>query len=186
MKIINYYDLMNEIDIANNGYDLKRIILKSLKLYALMNGCYLGTNLISGSDTGMQIVRNLMSGSGGAIMYGAVLSMKEKNNKDENEHLALLELERLAFRLAELNVHTTSDLLKKSEVMQTDYKVALDEQHLPIVEQSKYILIPSYDTLGDIKSSSILQEHNIGSEEYILSKGSPKRVLNLAPRHNNI
>lgn len=38
--------------------------------------------------------------------------------------------------------------------------------------------------MGDIIETSILQEHNLGSKEYILSIGSPNKVLKLKPAFN--
>lgn len=49
------------------------------------------------------------------------------------------------------------------------YKVELNKQQLPHLKEETYILVPSYTFNGDIKDTSILQEHRIESKEYVLS-----------------
>ena len=46
--------------------------------------------------------------------------------------------------------------------------------------ESKYILVPTYDFNNNIKNTSILQEHIVGTDKYVLSIGSPKKELKLA------
>jgi len=48
--------------------------------------------------------------------------------------------------------------------------------------EKKYINVPVYDSIGDIKTVSIEQEHIIGSKQYVLSLGSPNQVRSLAPQ----
>ena len=45
-------------------------------------------------------------------------------------------------------------------------------------------MVPSYTFNGDIKDTSVLQEHIIGSKEYVLSLGSPKKVWK--PAYSNM
>ena len=46
--------------------------------------------------------------------------------------------------------------------------------------EEKYILVPTNDFNNNIKNVSIKQEHIIGSTDYVLSIGSPKKELKLA------
>jgi hypothetical protein len=78
---------------------------------------------------------------------------------------------------------TSADLLKKSELIKTEYKL-IHEKSMPIIHQNRYILVPTYNGLGDIKDTSILQEHEIGSKQYTLSIGSPSKKLKLAYAYN--
>lgn len=89
-------------------------------------------------------------------------------------------LKKLVSQLEDLNVSTDYDLLLKSEVYDKKYKVEINKEQLPHLAESKYIFVPSYTYNRDKKDTSILQEHIVGSKEYILSLGSPKKVLRKA------
>ena len=100
------------------------------------------------------------------LLYGDIYKEDSKRN-----------LERLALLLSTVNVNTSYDLLEESECYYRKYKFKFNKDKILQVLESKYILVPVYDTNGDTKKVSILQEHVIGSKEYVLSMGSPKRAL---------
>ena len=91
------------------------------------------------------------------------------------------DLKRLVINLKEcLYLNTNYDLLKESELISKKYKITyFSENSLSIIEK-KYILVPTIDFSGNIKNVSLLQEHSIGSNEYVLSFGSPKKEMKLA------
>ena len=89
-------------------------------------------------------------------------------------------LNTLVSQLNDLNVNTDYDLLLQSEHYETKYKIKLNEKKLPYLLESKYIMVPTYSYSGEIKDTSILQEHVVGSKEYVLSLGSPQKKLKLA------
>ena len=76
-----------------------------------------------------------------------------------------------------LYLNTDMDLLKQSSLDYKDYSINLNKEELVSIIESKYILVPVYDFNGNVKNSSILQEHSIGSCNYVLSVGSPKKIL---------
>lgn len=84
------------------------------------------------------------------------------------------DLQKLSLQLNELNVKTSGELLLDSKVYHKQHKFVLSEKGIPGIMQNKYINIPTYDN-GDIKETSILQEHKIGTKEYVLSLGSPTK-----------
>lgn len=57
------------------------------------------------------------------------------------------------------------------------YKVEVNKKQLPHIAEEKYILVPSYTYNGDTKDTSVLQGHIVGSKQYVLSLGSPKKVF---------
>lgn len=89
-------------------------------------------------------------------------------------------LKKLVSQLENLNISTSYDLLLQSEVYHKKYKIEVNKEQLPHLAESKYIFVPSYTYSGDKQDTSILQEHIVGSKEYILSLGSPKKVLSKA------
>ena len=100
------------------------------------------------------------------LLYGDIYKEDSKRN-----------LERLALLLSTVNVNTSYNLLEESECYYRKYKFKFNKDKILQVLESKYILVPVYDTNGDTKKVSILQEHVVGSKEYVLSMGSPKRAL---------
>ena len=92
---------------------------------------------------------------------------------------AAKELKKLAITLKELNVNTTYDMLLESELSEVEYKVSFDESKIPFLMQEKYVLVPSYDYSGKVVDTSILQEHTVGSKEYVLTLGKPSKKRKL-------
>ena len=90
------------------------------------------------------------------------------------------DLKMLIPQLRDLQINTNYELLLKSELYQTKYKIKFNEKKLPYILQSKYVMIPTYNYNGDEAETSILQEHVVGTKEYVLSLGSPKKQLKLA------
>ena len=88
--------------------------------------------------------------------------------------------------LQDLGVNTDYELLLESEAYETKYRLKLNEKRLPILFESKYIMVPSHGFNGYIKETSILQEHVVGTKKYVLSLGSPKRETQLVPATSNL
>ena len=88
-------------------------------------------------------------------------------------------LKKLVSKLNDINIATDYDLLKQSELYERKYKIEFNESKIPIIMENKYVLVPSYNYKGDVKDTSILQEHFVGSKDYILSVGSPSKKLTL-------
>ena len=85
------------------------------------------------------------------------------------------DLKRLRSKLKDLNINTDCDLLLESELYKKEYKIKVNEKNLPYIAESKYIMVPTYNFNGEVSDTSILQEHVVGSKEYVLSIGSPKK-----------
>lgn len=92
---------------------------------------------------------------------------------------SICKLLELSVLLSNINVNTNLDLLSKSYVYKKEYKLKLSKNYIPHITQNKYIMVPTYDK-GEEKEVSLVQEHVIGSNEYALSHGTPKKVLKLA------
>lgn len=86
-------------------------------------------------------------------------------------------LKTLVPKLNAINVETDYELLKKSTLDGKKYQVRLNEKKLPELVETKFILVPSYNYNGDVKETSMLQEHVVGTHEYVLSVGSKQKVL---------
>lgn len=183
MKISINYNLMEEIAQANKGFSLSReakecvlkssivttlmtlieigdpnALLKGLKWFPICFFTYIGINLLT-----LQIFNKATKG-----YYFEWTKDKALNN-----------LRELSVKLKSINVDTDSNLLLETKEYKSKYKIRLNESKIPYILQEKYILVPSYD-YDEIKDTSLLQEHIIGSKKYVLSKGSPQKKLKLA------
>ena len=126
-----------------------------------------------------------------ALTYGVVITEDylkckyfKKMNSSNIDQYALKsssKLKKLPSQLKDINVRTDYDMLLKSFIYDKKYKIEFNENKLLSLKKKKYVLVPSYSFDGSEKETSILQEHNIGTCDYILSVGEPdkqyRRVL---------
>lgn len=105
--------------------------------------------------------------------------MKKINNSNTRKEDAIEYLKVLAQQLRNQNIDITYENLLKSNVYHRKYK--LDMEGTPGIIRERYISIPTYDYNGMQTTTSILEEHKIGSRKYILTLGSPKKKTVLKP-----
>lgn len=99
------------------------------------------------------------------------------------EKIAMEELCDLSLKLNQLNIKISGELLLDSIEYYKEHKFVLSENGIPGVMQNKFINIPVYND-GDIEETSILQEHKIGTRQYVLSLGSPNKYRLFKPAYN--
>ena len=93
---------------------------------------------------------------------------------------AVYRLKHLISELQNLEISTDYDLLLESYIYIKKYSIKFNKYYLPYILEEKYINIPTYGFDGEINETSVLQEHIIGSSDYVLSLGSPSKSLKLA------
>ena len=183
MKLIVNYDLLNKIKESKTGMNLQKNIINELRIqsFALSLGCVIDLLIL-----GKPYVFNNLLFCGMYFIPGFVmLNIIDKAFQVNNKRRANMELTLLSARLNNnLKINTNLDLIKESGVYKTEYKIIKNKDNIPVIKQDKYIMIPTYNGMGDITETSVLQEHNLGSKEYILSIGSPNKVLKLKPVFN--
>lgn len=86
-------------------------------------------------------------------------------------------LKSLVPQFKNMGIDTSLDLIKQSECDNRIYNFKLNNKKFPQLIEYKYVLVPSYNYQGDIIDNSVVQEHVIGSRDYIISHGSFKKVL---------
>jgi hypothetical protein len=99
---------------------------------------------------------------------------------DKYKQKSDFDLSNLVSKLKDIDVETDKELIKETTLDSKVYNIKLNEKKLPVLVESKYVLVPSYSFSGDIKDSSLVQEHVVGSHTYILSHGSKQKQLKLA------
>ncbi len=178
MKIITNYDLINSVKNINEPLSPLKVVRNNkarwakfnLPLYATINYLFQrnipGTLGILGLQFGLLITADFM------VNHSLGID-KYKNASDKD-------IKELVIKLQELNVETNYDLIKKSQLDGKKYDVRLNEHKLPELVESKYILVPSYNYQGEIKTTNLKQEHVVGSKNYVLSIGSMQRQKQLA------
>ena len=117
------------------------------------------------------------------LMIGTELTDYAINKEDLYHTKSSHDLKRLVPKLNDLNIKTDYNLLLQSEMYERKYKIEFNDNKIPSLMEEKYILLPSYNYSGEIKDTSLLQEHIIGSREYELSIGTPAKTLKLV--HSN-
>jgi len=117
------------------------------------------------------------------LQYGHLLTAEiyyeEVYKRDIYKEKSIEDLKRLAILFNDLNLKTSYDLLLSSELYDKKYKIQVSDNFLNLKEE-KYILVPTINYNGEIRDTSILQEHFIGTDDYVLSIGSPEKKLKLA------
>lgn len=112
------------------------------------------------------------------MCYAMTISIYMFADKINNNPLQQQALHRLGLLISQMNsleFNTNFNLLLNSQIYEKKYNIKFNENKLPSLLQQKYILIPTYDYKGEIKKTSFVQEHVVGSKEYILSLGTPSR-----------
>lgn len=180
MKLVINYDFFKKICNVNEPYSALKIIKNNKRKYVLEIPVLITFNSI------LLPVDELLSCLG--IQLGLIMILNtlpelithKVFNYDSYKEEAESKLKDLLSQLKDLYINTDFDLLLKSELYKKQYQIKLNEKKLPYILESKYIMVPTYDSNGKMMDTSFLQEHVVGSDEYVLSLGSPTKVLKLA------
>lgn len=166
MKLIINYDLVNEILKANTGIDWKRFSWK-MGLYsgAITTTCL--TTLALGNDMPHEFFSHGILQ--GIFYFGAQEFLWKKYNAESAD----LRIKNLASSLKSINIYTNTEAIKKARHYKTQFKLIHDEKHA--IQQNKFLMLPT-DGSFNADEVSLQQEHMIGSKEYVLSIGEPKKA----------
>lgn len=179
MKININFDLIERIEDANVGISLSRVSKQFIK------GTIISSSVITLLSIPLQrpledMIQSIGFSAGlNAFAYTAIdLITAPLFKKLSREYLKIL-----SYKLKTLNVNTNYELLMNSEKYKTEYELIPEENKLPQLEQKKYIMVPVIED-NEEREVSILQEHILGTKEYTLSIGEPKKALKLVPSKN--
>ena len=181
MKLVINYDFFNAILDVNEGYTLMKIVRNNKKLMVFETSMFFLSDFLVTRSIPKSLVITLVQDCGALTGYYYAL----KNDKNDlYEEIAINHLKKLSIKLKDIYVNTDYNLLLQSELLEKNYKIHLNKSVIPEIIENKYVLVPTYDFNNNIKNICIDQEHIIGTNEYVLSVGSPKKQLKLV--YNNI
>lgn len=169
MKIRTRYDLIEQAVLANKGFSLKKYgkeVLSATTICTAVVTPFIASDGISSLEvlhTSLHALRTY------AILYGVTdlaLSGLEKSTATEN-------LQSLANQLGNIYVDTNAHMLMEAKSYKTEYKLDCDS-FPPKLRQNKYIMVPVNNDWGN-NERSLLQEHIVGTRDYVLSYGEPEK-----------
>lgn len=170
MKLKINYDLIKKVKDSKKGFSLQKVAkvrVAILPLHLLVLLFYSIGGNFRDAVTGFIL---------GQVHFTLTTTFFIKYLKNIIEKYANVNLQTLALNLNDLGLKTTPELLKESEVIETNYKFRYIDDKLPVLTEEKYIMVPLVNNNEEI----LLQEHRVGSKNYELSVNGP--VLKLKPK----
>lgn len=183
MKLRINYDFLNKIRNINEPHNPLKVIRNNKNITAL----YLGANFMFElyrfeSISGLMLKMLYYSA---ATFSGAIMacSIDMLCNQDYYAKSSSNDIKELVKSLNDLHINTNYELFLDSKLYHKEYKIDLNENIIPKIIESKYILVPTYNFNNEIKDVSILQEHVAGSKVYELSLQSLRKNFKYAYSH---
>lgn len=169
MKLVINYDLVDKIAEAKQGYSLKRCVKRTLGFAGISTLIGAPDNLIRGNispDLLIEISSFLAIHGGYTATFAWAFKGMTMESAQRNLSSLVKELRRSCIR-------TDEEAILESRKYKSEYNVNFDSR-VPSLEQKKYFMVPIHDEIVGDKEISIMQEHIVGTREYVLSLGEPK------------
>ena len=173
MKLVINYDLIDAIRNVMEPYGALKVIRNNRDAYYKWLSFW--TVLDASVCKGNFDYAVMMLGVQASLLLGSDILSDRLTGIDTYATMSTHNLRKLATDLRNLHVMTTYDLLLQSSLYHKKCKITFNESKLPFLKEEKYILVPSYSYSGEVRDTSILQEHEFGTKEYILSTGEYKK-----------
>ncbi len=161
MKIKVNYDLLSKIKESKKGISLSKIYKARLR-YTILSAPLLVPLFIMYPSEKEKIIPFYI---GWESLWLVIDYLIEKSFKNLKKKTSKMELDDLIDELSKLGVLTNYELLQSSKVIDTNYKITLNENKIPVIKEEKYINV----NLSNGYNETILQEHNIMSRYYDIS-----------------
>ena len=161
MKIKVNYDLLSKIKESKKGISLSKIYKARLR-YTILSAPLLVPLFIMYPSEKEKIIPFYI---GWESLWLVIDYLIEKSFKNLKKKTSKMELDDLINELSKLGVLTNYELLQSSKVIDTNYKITLNENKIPVIKEEKYINV----NLSNGYNETILQEHNIMSRYYDIS-----------------
>ena len=182
MKLLINYDFFDAVRNVNEKTTPLKVFRNEKTKYALLLPVYTSIALIAKqySDFDTRDIIAIILRAYGYLMsldtLGEIMAKTLSYSKtDLYAKKASARLNMLALMLDDINVNTNYDMLLSSELYYKTSHIEYGDRRIPTIMSQKYIYVPAYGFDGEEKTVSILQEHIIGTKEYVLSQDEPDR-----------
>ncbi len=193
MKIITDFDFCNAVKDVNGNILLFKVVRNNQKRYAHLFPIYSAIALICKQYADLdarEVISIIIRTYGYLISIETIAQMIVKilnqDHLDAYTEKSIRNLKRLVTLLERINVSTNYEKLLESELYTKKYSLDTEDRTIPAIMSKKYIYVPAYGYDGEEKTVSILQEHVIGSKEFILSQDEPDREYRRVLAKSNI
>ncbi len=185
MKLVINYDFFKAVRNVNESLTPMKIVRNEYK-YAIYTSLWVPTSCLLGNNVAETIKPMLVVHGIYMVMDLMRLSLYKKLYGEEKYKFEASEkLKRLPAQLDSINIKTNYEMLLNSELYERRFKIESNENGIIPVKEEKFIYVPSYGFDGKEKETSIMQEHNIGSNIYILSVAEPEKRYRRVLVNNN-
>ena len=175
MKLVINYDFVNAIKDVKEPIGPLKIIRNDKTRYIISGPLWFMLGNMMGYDYKKNLTVMMMA-YGLYTMSGLYISKKlMQSDLDAYGLRSKDRLTSLVRELRNINVETTYDKLIQGEYYEHKIKIHVNENKIPLLMDNKYVLISSFGFDGKEKDTSILQEHVVGSFDYVLSVGEPEK-----------
>lgn len=175
IKLLNDFDVINSVKNVNQPFTMFKLIRNNKDRWAKINiPIYTAVDFAIKREIPGTLELLVMQLGFVALFETLTYHMMGVDpyfNKSDRD------LKMLVSKLNAINVETDYELLKRTTLDEKKYNIRINEKKLPELVESKYILVPSYNYNGEEKETSMIQEHVVGTHEYVLSVGSKQKVL---------
>ena len=193
MKIITDFDFCNAIKDVNGNILLFKVVRNNQRHYASLFPIYTAVALIVKQYAHLdarEVISIIISSYGYCLSIDMiaqiVVQILNQDHLDAYTEKSIRNLKRLVALLERINVSTNYEKLLESELYTKKYCFDTEDRTIPAIMSKKYIYVPAYGYDGEEKTVSILQEHVIGSKEFILSQDEPDREYRRVLAKSNI
>lgn len=193
MKIVTDFDFCNAVKDVNGNILLFKVVRNNQKQYAHLFPIYSAIALICKQYADLdarEVISIIIRTYGYLISIETIAQMIVKilnlDHLDAYTEKSIRNLEKLVTLLERINVSTNYENLLESELYTKKYSLDTEDRTIPAIMSKKYIYVPAYGYDGEEKTVSILQEHVIGSKEFILSQDEPDREYSRVLAKSNI
>lgn len=173
-KIKNDYDLEKMVNVSIHGMDIK----KTMKQYLFANLIGFSPNLPSYIESYNKDIKEFTFRISIFLVYCLSIDLclayiTKLLTKDAKINNANYKLRLFINELHSLEVNTSIELLKESEITKVNYRPLFIDSETkkfkPAIKQEKYIKVP----LCNGYEETLLQEHIIGYKDYDISVNEP-------------
>ncbi len=171
MKIVINYDFFNAIKDVREPMGPLKIVRNDKERYICNAPLFFGIDMLLLKNINASLAALMFEYS---LLVGSDMIINKQEQKDKYAIKSRKELKALVSQLNEYNVRTSYEMLLKATLISNSFYF----DHFSVINE-KHVNLPVINYSGKEDETAILQEHILGSEEYILSLGTSEKKKKL-------